>query len=113
MARLIPQKLQTKLALRMLGFTTSPDRNKQGASINRAKSLILVYQGETEAKYKLVKDIAQYLKKEFGVKRVMRLAYLDVDEKMTPIWHMRKLESDFFAKAISTGFINPLRMLKG
>ena len=109
MARLIPQKLQTKLALRMLGFTTSPDRNKQGASINRAKSLILVYQGETEAKYKLVKDIAQYLKKEFGVKRVMRLAYLDVDEKMTPIWHMRKLESDFFCQSDLNWFYKPIK----
>jgi hypothetical protein len=113
MARLIPQKFRTKLALRMLGFTTSTDRNKKGTSINQAKNLILVYHGETEAKYKLVKDVAHYLKKEFGIKRVMRLAYLDVEEKLTPIWHMRKLESDFFCKSDLNWFYKPVKNVAG
>lgn len=113
MARLIPKKLRNKIALRILGFTASPEREKQGTSINHAKNLILVYHGETEAKYKLVKDIAHYLKKEFGVKRVMRLAYLDVEEKMTPIWHMRKLESDFFCQSDLNWFSKPVKNVEG
>ena len=113
MARLIPQKLRTKIALRMLGFAAPQNRMKQGTPINQAKNLILVYQGETEAKYKLVKDIANYLKNEYGVKRVMRIAYLDVEEKQTPIWHMRKLESDFFCQSDLNWHYKPVKNVEG
>jgi hypothetical protein len=113
MARLIPQKLRTKIALRMLSFAPARERAKQGTSLNKANAIILVYQGETEAKYKLVKDIANYLKKEFGIKRVMRLAYIDVEEKATPIWHMRKLESDFFCLSDLNWHYKPIKNIEG
>tara|TARA_B100000768_G_C11281853_1_gene379094 strand:+ start:1660 stop:2220 length:561 start_codon:yes stop_codon:yes gene_type:complete len=113
MARLIPQNLKIKIALRMLSFATQSDRLKQGTSLNKAKTVILVYKGETESKYRLVKDIAAYLKKEFGIKRIMRLAYLDVDEKKIPIWHMRKLESDFFCQSDLNWYFRPVKNIDG
>ena len=113
MPRLIPQKLRTKLALRMLSFASAQGRMKQGTSLDKASTLILVYNGETEAKYKLVKDISNYLKSEFGVKRVMRLAYIDVEEKLTPIWHMRKLESDFFCQSDLNWHHKPVKNVEG
>ena len=56
----------------------------------------MVYTEVDERKFKLIKDIAVYLKKEYDIKRVMRFAYITGDEKSIPAWHMRKLESDFF-----------------
>ena len=112
MPKFIPAKLQNKLAERLLRFTSQQDREKQGTYLRNANNLILVYKEEDEAKFKLVKDIANYLKKEFDVKRIMRLAYIDADEKMIPIWHMRKLESDFFCKSDLNWLDRPVKNIQ-
>ena len=83
----------------MLRKTKGYDREKKGVNLRGAEQILLVYAETNEAKFKLVKDIAVYLKKEYDIKHIMRLAYVDVDEKSVPTWHMRKLESDFFCKS--------------
>ena len=83
----------------MLRKTRGYDREKKGVNLRGAEQILLVYAETNEARFKLVKDIAIYLKKEYGIKRIMRLAYVDVEEKSVPSWHMRKLESDFFCKS--------------
>lgn len=109
MSKFIPAKIQKKFAERMLKFTSQQERDKQGTNLRNARNVILVYTEKDEAKFKLVKDIALYLKKEFDIKRIMRLAYIDADEKMLPVWHMRKLESDFFCKSDLNWWNKPVR----
>ena len=105
----IPQSLQLKIAKRMLRRANGHDRKKKGVNLKNASQIILVYSETDEAKFKLVKDIALYLKKEFDIKRVMRFAYIEADEKLIPAWHMRKLESDFFCSSDLNWYKKPVK----
>jgi hypothetical protein len=97
--KLLPTSLKEKIAHYMLRKTRGYDREKKGVNLRGADQILLVYAETDEAKFKLVKDIANYLKKEYDIKHIMRVAYVDVEEKSVPTWHMRKLESDFFCKS--------------
>lgn len=97
--KFLPSNLQDRIAHYMLRKTRGYNREKKGVNLRGAERILLVYTETNEAKFKLVKDIAVYLKKEYDIKHIMRLAYVDVDEKSVPTWHMRKLESDFFCKS--------------
>jgi hypothetical protein len=85
---LIPQKIKKWVAHYVLQLSPKVDRLRSGSSLGQMKSMVLVYAEHDEAKYKLVRDIATYIKKEFGVKRVMRIAYIDQESKFIPAWHL-------------------------
>lgn len=84
-------------------------RPKKGVNLRGASQIILTYIETDERKFKLVKDIALYLKKEYDIKRVMRFAYIPADEKAIPMWHMRKLESDFFCESDLNWYQRPVK----
>ena len=101
--------MQQRIAKRMLRSAKAQDRPKKGVNLRGANQIILVYTETDERKFKLVKDIAVYLKKEYDIKRVMRLAYIEGDEKSVPNWHMRKLESDFFCTSDLNWYDKPIK----
>ena len=101
--------MQQRIAKRMLRSAKAQDRPKKGVNLRGANQIILVYTETDERKFKLVKDIAVYLKKEYDIKRVMRFAYIDGDEKSVPTWHMRKLESDFFCTSDLNWYDKPVK----
>ena len=105
----IPQSLQHKIAKRMLRSAKGHAREKKGVNLKNATQIILVYGETDESKFKLVKDIALYLKSEFEIKRIMRLAYINADEKAIPAWHMRKLEYDFFCLSDLNWYQKPVK----
>ena len=105
---LIPQKIKERVAQYVLQFSPQVDRLRSGSSLRQMKSMVLVYADHDEAKYKLVRDIATYIKKEFGVKHVMRVAYIDEESKFIPAWHLRKLETDYFCKSDLNWFGKPV-----
>jgi len=84
-------------------------RDKKGVNLRNAQNLILTYAEKDEARFKLVKDIAIYLKQEYDIKHIMRLAYIDDDEKGVPPWHMRKLEADFFCNSDLNWYGKPVK----
>ena len=96
---MIPISVREKLSKSALQWAPSVDRVKQGMSLNDAERLILVYLDSDEEKFKLVRDIAQFIKLEYRVKRIMRMAFIPHDSKSIPAWHLRKLESDYFCKS--------------
>lgn len=101
--------MQKRIAQRMLRSASSQERPKKGVNLRGANQIILVYTETDERKFKLVKDIAVYLKKEYDIKRVMRFAYITGDEKSIPAWHMRKLESDFFCASDLNWYDKPVK----
>ncbi len=100
--------MQKRIAQRMLRSASSQERPKKGVNLRGANQIILVYTETDERKFKLVKDIAVYLKKEYDIKRVMRFAYITGDENSIPAWHMRKLESDFFCASDLNWYDKPV-----
>ena len=56
--------MQQRIAQRMLRSAKALDRPKKGVNLLGANQIILVYKETDERKFKLVKDIAVYLKKE-------------------------------------------------
>ena len=99
MALKLPAKITNRIAQSVLQWSSVTSRHRQGVNLREAQNMLILYTEENEAKFKLVRDIAQFVKKEFGVKHVMRLAYVDKESKQIPAWHMRKLEGDFFCKS--------------
>jgi methionine synthase II (cobalamin-independent) len=110
--KFLPTSLRTRIAERMLRTTKSNARKKKGVNLRGAEQIILTYTETDERKFKLVKDIAIYLKKEYDIKRVMRFAYIQADEKAIPTWHMRKLESDFFCMSDLNWYEKPIKNVK-
>lgn len=107
--KILPTSLQKRVAERMLRSAKAQQRPKKGVNLRGANQIILVYTETDERKFKLVKDIAVYLKKEYDIKRVMRLAFINGDEKTVPAWHMRKLESDFFCSSDLNWYDKPVK----
>ena len=105
---LIPQKIKKRVAHYVLQFSPKVERLRRGSSLRQMQSMVILYTDTDEAKYKLVRDIATYIKKEFGVKRVMRVAFIDEESKFIPAWHLRKLEADYFCKSDLNWFGRPV-----
>lgn len=97
------------MAKRMLRSMKEAVRSKKGVNLRGASQIMLTYTETDERKFKLVKDIALYLKKEYDIKRVMRFAFIPADEKAIPTWHMRKLESDFFCQSDLNWWERPVK----
>jgi hypothetical protein len=108
----IPQEIKQRIAQYVLRFSPKVERLRQGSSLREMKSIVILYTDVDEAKYKLVRDIATYIKKEFGVKRVMRVAYIEEESKFIPAWHLRKLEADYFCKSDLNWFGRPTRNIE-
>jgi hypothetical protein len=51
------------------------------------------------AHYLEIKDLAKRLKEEFGVKRVGMMSFVPEEEKQTPNWLVKKLDSGYFCKS--------------
>lgn len=107
--KILPTSMQQRIAKRMLRSAESHERPRKGVNLRGARQIMLVYTETNELKFKLVKDIAIYLKKEYDIKRVMRIAYINGDEKAVPAWHMRKLESDFFCSTDLNWYDKPVK----
>lgn len=110
--KFLPTSVEIHIARYMLRRCKGYERLKKGVNLRGAEQVILVYSETDESKYKLVKDIAIYLKKEYDIKHIMRLAYVNAEEKAVPNWHMRKLESDFFCKSDLNWFLKPIRSIQ-
>lgn len=59
----------------------------------------LVYLERDHAHFREVKAIGKMLKEKFGVKRVGFLSYVEEEEKSTPNWLVKKLDSGYFCKS--------------
>lgn len=101
--------MQKRISKRLLRSAKAQEHPKKGVNLRGADQIILVYKETDERKFKLVKDIAVYLKKEYDIKRVMRFAYIEGDAKSVPTWHMRKLESDFFCTSDLNWYDKPVK----
>ena len=107
--RFLPTSIRLRVAERMLRSMKKDARTKKGVNLRGARHIILTYTETDERKFKLVKDIALYLKKEYDIKRIMRFAYIAAEEKAVPAWHMRKLESDFFCESDLNWYQRPVK----
>ena len=105
----IPRKIKERVAQTVLQLSPKVDRLRRGSSLRQMESVLILYTDHDETKYKLVRDIGTYIKKEFGVKRVMRVAYIEQESKFIPPWHLRKLETDYFCKSDLNWFGKPVR----
>ena len=77
----------------------SPERERRAVSLSRATSVGLVYLERDHAHFREVKAIGKMLKEKFGVKRVGFLSYVEEEEKSTPNWLVKKLDSGYFCKS--------------
>ena len=84
------------LASQALGSTRE---RTQGCSLKNAKSVGLVYLERDHAHYREIKGLAKALKEEYGVKRVGLMSYVPADEKETPNWLVKKLDSGYLCKS--------------
>ena len=75
------------------------DRERKGCSLKNAQSVGLVYLERDHAHYREIKGLARTLKEEFGVKRVGLMSYVPTDEKETPNWLVKKLDSGYLCKS--------------
>ena len=76
-----------------------PERERKGCSLKNAKSVGLVYLERDHAHYREIKGLAKTLKEEYGVKRVGLMSYVTADEKETPNWLVKKLDSGYLCKS--------------
>lgn len=76
-----------------------PERERKGCSLSNAKSVGLVYLERDHAHYREIKGLVKTLKDEFGVKRVGLMSYVPADEKETPNWLVKKLDSGYLCKS--------------
>ena len=76
-----------------------PERERKGCSLKNAKSVGLVYLERDHAHYREIKGLAKALKEEYGVKRVGLMSYVPADEKETPNWLVKKLDSGYLCKS--------------
>lgn len=82
-----------------LNRLSSPERERKGCSLKNANSVGLVYLERDHAHFREIKALAKRLKEEFGVKRVGMMSYVHEEEKDTPNWLVKKLDSGYFCKA--------------
>ena len=77
----------------------SPERERRAVSLSRATSVGLVYLERDHAHFREVKAIGKMLKEKYGVKRVGFLSYVEEEEKNSPNWLVKKLDSGYFCKS--------------
>ena len=75
------------------------ERDRKGFSLKNAKSVGLVYLERDHAHYREIKSLAKSLKEDYGVKRVGLMSYVPTDEKETPNWLVKKLDSGYLCKS--------------
>ena len=75
-----------------------PERERKGASLRNAESVGLVYLERDHAHYREIKALAKRLKEEFGVRRVGLMSFVPKDEKESPNWLVKKLDSGYLCK---------------
>ena len=76
-----------------------PERERKGCSLKNANSVGLVYLERDHAHFREIKGLAKALKEEYGVKRVGLMSYVPTDEKETPNWLVKKLDSGYLCKS--------------
>lgn len=86
-------------------------RLSRGSSLRTAESVALIYKSKNEEHYREVRALAKQLKESFGMK-VMRFAYVPVEVKNVPTWHMKKLEDDFLCKSDLNWYGRPVRGMR-
>ena len=78
---------------------SQPERERKGCSLKNAQSVGLVYLERDHAHYREIKGLAKTLKEEYGVKRIGLMSYVPSDEKETPNWLVKKLDSGYLCKS--------------
>ena len=76
-----------------------PERERRGCSLRNANSVGLVYLERDHAHYREIKGLAKALKEKYGVKRVGLMSYVPADDKETPNWLVKKLDSGYLCKS--------------
>ena len=76
-----------------------PERERRGCSLRNANSVGLVYLERDHAHYREIKGLAKVLKEKYGVKRVGLMSYVPADDKETPNWLVKKLDSGYLCKS--------------
>ena len=76
-----------------------PERERKGCSLRNANSVGLVYLERDHAHYREIKGLAKALKEKYGVKRVGLMSYVPADDKETPNWLVKKLDSGYLCKS--------------
>ena len=92
-------KLKGFIAGKALDRMRKRQRHTQGFSLRTAETVALVYKSRDEEHYLEIRALAKQLKDSFGLKTVMRFAYVPSEAKKIPAWHMKKLEDDFLCKS--------------
>ncbi|MDA0945735.1 MAG: hypothetical protein RLZZ314_629 [Bacteroidota bacterium] len=77
----------------------APERERRGCSLNQAESVGLLYLERDHAHFREIKDLAKRIKEEYGVKRVGMMSFVQEEEKQTPNWLVKKLDSGYFCKS--------------
>lgn len=95
----LPKGLRERAGLYFLSKEASPQRDRQGVNLSKAKSAALLYVDKDEAYFKKIKQHVSELHDMYGLKRVCALGYVDVPSKALPIYHAQKLEYMYFTKS--------------
>lgn len=83
-------------------------RSRQGCNLRNAEHVGLIYLERDFEFRKVILDLAKHLKEELAVKQVSILSYVDLEDKDTPRWLVRKLSSGYFCKSDLNWFSKPI-----
>ena len=84
-------------------------RNARIMNFHNANEIALLYESQSEASLIMVKQYVKSIKAEFGIKRVMALAYLDSND--VPRYHQHQLEYDYLNKKDVNWYGKPTGMV--
>jgi hypothetical protein len=101
--------LRNRIRNLLLRGRSPVNREVRNAVWNAETSLVLLYLDTDEDRYREVRRIAQQIKTLHGLKRVVRVAYIDREEKAVPPWQLRKLDSDYCCASDLTWWGTPTR----
>jgi|LauGreDrversion4_1035100.scaffolds.fasta_scaffold75486_2 hypothetical protein len=87
--------LRNRIRSLLLHGKSPVHREVRNTAWNADTSVVLLYLDKDEDRYREVRRIAQQIKTLHGIKRVVRVAYIDREEKAVPPWQLRKLDSDY------------------
>lgn len=101
------QQLKKKVGRYFLQKEEEVPRARKGSNFNQAQHVGLLYEDINEAHYKRIKSYVKHLKEQYGIRKLLALAFIDTDEKKIPVWHAHKLEFEFFTRSDLNWHLKP------
>lgn len=92
-----------------LGKEKPAKRNAKVMNFHNSNEIAVLYESDSEASLIMMKQYIKSIKSEFGIKRVMALAF--VDSRDTPKYHQHQLEYDYLNRRDINWYGRPTGMV--